>query len=78
MNSSNALRSLRGKKIKTQQEVADTLNISRQTYVNYETSTLNIDLSTCLRILKALNATETEVTEFFNALKQDYMSYEEE
>ena len=75
MNSNNALRSLRGKKLMTQQDVANNLNISRQTYNNYELSVLKIDLDTCLRILKALDANDQEATEFFNAIKQDYMSY---
>lgn len=78
MISNTALKSLRGKKLKTQQEVADLLNVSRQTYVNYETSVLNVDLETCLEILKVLDANEQEATEFFNALKQDYLSYKKD
>jgi DNA-binding XRE family transcriptional regulator len=61
----------------TQQEVADLLNVSRQTYNNYESSVLKLDLETCLNILHRLNATEQEIDEFFNAIKQDYMSYKE-
>ena len=75
MNSNNALKSLRGKKLKTQQEVADMLKVSRQTYNIYESSVLNLDLDTCIKILKVLNANEQEATEFFNAIKQDYLSY---
>lgn len=78
MNSSNALKSLRGKKLKTQQDIANVLNVSRQTYNNYELSVLNINLETCLAILKALDANEQEIDEFFVALKQDYMSYKGE
>lgn len=75
MNLNRALKSLRCKKLKTQQEVADLLNVSRQTYNNYESSVLSLDLDTCLNILKVLDTNEQEIDEFFNAIKQDYMSY---
>lgn len=78
MDSNTAIKSLRCKKLKTQQEIADLLEISRQTYNNYESNILKVDLDTCLNILKKLDATELEIDEFFNAIKQDYMSYKEE
>lgn len=77
MNSTIALKSLRCKKLLTQQEVADLLQVSRQTYNNYETNVLKLDLDTLLSILSVLNATQQEAEEFFNAIKQDYMSYKE-
>ena len=36
MNSTKALKSLRGKKMKTQQEIADIIGVSRQIYNSYE------------------------------------------
>lgn len=78
MDSNTAIKSLRCKKLKTQQEIADLLEISRQTYNNYESNILKVDLDTCLNILKKLDATEIEIDEFFNAIKQDYMSYKNE
>ena len=78
MNSTRALKSLRCKNLLTQQDVAKLLNVSRQTYNMWEQSILSIDIDTCLSILKVLNASETEIDEFFNALKQDYMSYKGE
>lgn len=78
MVSNIALKSLRGKKLKTQQEVADMLDIARQTYNGYEADLLRVDLDTCFDILKVLDANEQEADEFFNAIKQDYMSYKGE
>ena len=78
MISNSALKSLRGKKLKTQQEVADMLDIARQTYNGYEADLLRVDLDTCFDILKVLDANEQEAEEFFNAIKQDYMSYKGE
>lgn len=75
MNSNIALKSLRCKKLKTQQEISELLGISRQTYNNYETNVMNISLETCINILNKLDANEQEIEEFFNAIKQDYMSY---
>lgn len=74
MKTSDALKSLRGKKLKTQQETADLLNVSRQTYNGYEADIYSLDLDTILKVLKALDANNQEVDEFFNALKQDAMS----
>ena len=75
MNSTNALKSLRGKKLKTQQEVADSLGVSRQVYNGYENEVLKCDLSLIIKILNILEATDQEVDEFFIGLKQDYLSY---
>lgn len=75
MNSNKALKSLRGKKLLTQDDLARKLDVSRQTYNGYETNVLNLDLNTCIKILKVLDANEQEIAEFFDAIKQDYMSY---
>lgn len=68
------LKSLRGKKLMTQQEVADKMGISRQTYNNYETDIFNITLNKIFEILQALDATPEEMSVFFYELQQDKMS----
>ena len=77
MSSTKALKSLRGKKMKTQQEVADMLGISRQVYNSYENDTSKCELDLLFKILYSLEATDQEFDEFLNGLKQDYMSYKE-
>ena len=76
MNSTNALKSLRGKKLKTQQEIADKLGVSRQVYNGYENEILKCDLNLIIKILNILEATDQEIDEFFIGLKQDFLSYE--
>ncbi len=76
MNSTNALKSLRGKKLKTQQEIADRLGVSRQIYNSYENDTLKCELNLIIKILNVLEATDQEIDEFLNGLKQDFLSYE--
>ena len=75
MNSTNALKSLRGKKLKTQREIADKLGVSRQVYNGYENEVLKCDLNLIIKILNILEATEQEIDEFFIGLKQDFLSY---
>ncbi len=77
MNSTKALKSLRGKKMKTQQEVADKLGMSRQIYNSYENDTSKCELDLIFKILNSLEATDQEFDDFLNGLKQDYMSYKE-
>ena len=71
----NALKRLRGKKLLTQQELADRIGVARQTYTLWENNTINCDLDTIFKVLKTLEATDLEIEEFFCELKQDYMSY---
>lgn len=75
MNASMAIKSLRGKKLLTQEEVANRLGVIRQTYNTYESNPLKLELNVIINILNALEATVEEREEFFNALKQDFMSY---
>lgn len=74
MNLTKALKSLRGKKMRTQQEIADRMGISRQIYNGYENDTSKCELDTIFRILNCLEASDSEIEEFFSALKQDYLS----
>ena len=75
MNASMAIKSLRGKKLLTQEVVANRLGVIRQTYTTYESNPLKLELNVIINILNALEATVEEREEFFNALKQDFMSY---
>ena len=75
MNTTLSIKSLRGKKLKSQQEIADIVGISRQTYNVYETNILKCDLDTVLKILDALNCTKTELKDFLYALEQDALSH---
>lgn len=75
MNSTKALKSLRGKKLKTQQEIANKIGISRQVYNYYENEATKCELNIIFKILNCLEATDEEFDEFFIALKQDYLSY---
>jgi len=75
VNASMAIKSLRGKKLLTQEEVANRLGVIRQTYNTYESNPLKLELNVIINILNALEATVEEREEFFNALKQDFMSY---
>lgn len=71
----DALKKLRAKKLITQQELANRIGITRQNYNIWENNTLKCDLGTIFKLLKLLEATDTEIEEFFCELKQDYMSY---
>jgi len=75
MNSTKALKSLRGKKLMTQQEIADKIGVSRQVYNSYENDTSKCDLDLLFKILNSLEASDLEIDEFLHGLKQDFMSY---
>lgn len=75
MKTSISIKSLRCKKLKTQQEIADKMGVSRQTYNGYESNVMNCDLDLVLRILDALDCNKTEYKEFLYALEQDGLSY---
>ncbi len=75
MNTSLTIKSLRCKKLKTQQQVAEAINVGRQTYNAYENNILKCDINTVLTILEALNCNKREIKEFLYALEQDTMSY---
>lgn len=75
MNSTNVIKGFRGKKLLSQENVAELLGITRQTYNSLENDLLNNDFTLIFKLLKVLNVSKDEAEEFFNALKQDYMSY---
>ena len=76
MKSMESLKSLRGKKLKTQREIADKIGVSRQMYNTYENDISKCELDTIFKIMNALDATEQEFDEFLFSLKQDFMSCE--
>lgn len=75
MNSTNVIKGFRGKKLLSQENVADMLGITRQTYNSLENDLLNNNFTLVFKLLDVLNISEQEINEFFNALKQDYISY---
>lgn len=75
MNATNVIKGFRGKKSLSQENVAEKLGITRQTYNSLENDMLGNDFMLIFELLKVLDLNEAETLEFFNALKQDYMSY---
>jgi DNA-binding XRE family transcriptional regulator len=78
MNSSNILKGFRGKRLLTQDNMAEKLKISRQMYNIYENDLTHCELDLIMKILSNLDISAEELTEFLNALKQDYLSYSNE
>lgn len=78
MNTNRMIKSFRGKKLMTQDEVASKLKVSRQMYNIYENNMLKCELNTVMRILEALDVNKSELKEFLYALEQDYVSYQKE
>lgn len=76
MHSSNILKGFRGKRLLTQDNMAERLNISRQMYNVYENDLTHCELDLIMKILSNLEINDVELAEFLNALKQDYLSYE--
>lgn len=74
MNATYILKGIRGKRLRTQDDLASQIGVSRQMYNIYENNLLNCELNIVFKILNAIGATEEEISDFFNALKQDYMS----
>ena len=75
MKSTLIIKSFRTKNNLSQEQLAIRLNITRQTYNLIENNLLNNELDIVFKILKELDVNEAELSEFFNALRQDYMSY---
>lgn len=75
MNANNILKSFRGKRLLTQDNIASSLGISRQAYNGYENDLAHCELNLIMKILSCLDVNDQEINDFLNALKQDYMSY---
>jgi len=72
METKNYLKSIRVRRNMKQEEVADLLSVSRQTYLDYENNPLQISLDILYKIIEILNG---NFEEFLIAMKQDYKSY---
>ena len=70
-----ALKRLRGKKLKTQQDIDEKINVSRQTYNTYENNLSVLSLDQIQEILIALEANDEEIKEFFYEIQQDILSH---
>ena len=78
MNSTNVIKGFRGKKLLSQEKVAEMLGIARQTYNNLENDLLHNDFNLVFKLLRILEVSEANIDEFLIALKQDYVSYYKE
>jgi len=78
MNSTNVIKGFRGKKLLSQEKVAEMLGIARQTYNNLENDLLHNDFTLVFKLLRILEVSEANIDEFLIALKQDYVSYYKE
>ncbi|MBQ4263090.1 MAG: helix-turn-helix domain-containing protein [Bacilli bacterium] len=76
MNSTSLIKGFRGKKLYSQEKVAELLGISRQSYNALENDLLHNDFTLVFKLLHVLDLSAIDIDEFFNALKQDYMSYQ--
>ena len=75
MYSTEALKSFRGKRLKTQDDISNILSVSRATYCTYENNPIQCELDLIFKILNSLDVSDEEFAIFLNALKQDYLSY---
>lgn len=78
MESTLVLKSIRARRNITQEEIASKLEVSRQTYVNCENNILNEELSTIFKIFNIVSISDSEMLDFFKALKQDFVSYKKD
>ena len=75
MNATRIIKSLRAKNNLTQDQTAKLLGISRQAYNLLENNILNNELNLIFKLLKVLDSSSIELSEFLDALQQDYVSY---
>ena len=76
MNSTSLIKGFRGKKLYSQEKVAELLGISRQSYNALENDLLHNDFALVFKLLDVLDLSAVDIDEFFNAIKQDYMSHQ--
>ena len=74
MTASTIIKSLRTKHGFTQEDMAQRLEISRQTYTNLENNPTKADLEKVYKIFNLLNE---PIDDFLYAVKQDYLSQKE-
>lgn len=78
MESTKVLKGFRGKRGLSQEQVANMLGMTRQTYNSIENDILHNNYLMSFELLEVLELNELEQDEFFNAVRQDYMSYKQE
>lgn len=78
MKSTDVFKSFRVKRNMTQEQLAKMLEISRQTYNTLENNLLSCDCLLLFKLLNILQLTSLEEEEFFDVLRQDYLSYKNE
>lgn len=78
MNATNVIKGFRGKKLLSQEKVAEKMGITRQTYNALENDLLHNDFTLVFKLLNVLEASEVDIDEFLYAIKQDYMSCKSE
>ena len=74
MTATAIIKSLRIKHGFTQDDMAQKLNVARQTYVNLENNPTKADLEKVYKIFNLLNE---PIDDFLYAIKQDYLSQKE-
>lgn len=74
MTIDNSLKMLRSKYLKSQEEIAEAIGVTRQTYNSYENNVRNCEVEKIITILNAIGVNEVDTSEFFNAFKQDILS----
>ena len=75
MNPSQLLKSYRGRRLKSQEDIAKKLKVTRTTYATWENNPISVETNTLFDILLAIKVDESEIHDFFNALEQDFLSY---
>lgn len=75
MNPSQLLKSYRGRRLKSQEDIAKILKVTRTTYATWENNPISVETNTLFDILLAIKVDESEIHDFFNALEQDFLSY---
>lgn len=75
MKSTNVIKSFRIKRNINQEQAAKLLGITRQTYNSLENNILKYDCMLLFKLFDIFELNDMETNEFFDVLKQDYMSY---
>ena len=73
MSPRELLKSYRGKRLKSQEDVAKVLNVTRQTYTVWENNPLEVETNLLFDILKAIDVDE-EIRKFLKPMtREDFL-----